>query len=341
MNYKKISLLIPCRNEEKFLRNCIDSLLENDYPKNLTEILFIDGLSTDNTLNILNEYLLKFSFAKVLTNTKKTFPAAINIGIKNSIGDYIMILGAHAIYDKKYISTCVKGFEKYDVDNIGGLLLNVAQEKNFFSEMILSTRKNPFGAGNAPFRIGSHEPKMVDTVFGGCYKREVFEKIGFFNEDLTRSSDIEFNIRLKKSGGNILMIPDAIAYYYTRTNFIKFLKRNFVNGLWVIYPLKYVNFLPVSIRHLMPLFFATSIISGIVFTFFSKIALFILIVFLFIYFAASFYFSSREIEKGLKHVLILPIVFFLLHFSYGLGSVFALLQIAFSRKLYKTWLLNK
>jgi GT2 family glycosyltransferase len=100
----------------------------------------------------------------------------------------------------------------------------------------------------------------VDTVFGGCYRKSVFDKIGLFNEQLTRGQDVELNIRLRKSGGRILLLPDIVSYYYARTEWKSFLSYNWNNGLWAILPFRYSKNIPVSWRHLTPLVFVTTLI---------------------------------------------------------------------------------
>ena len=255
MNQPFVTIIIPSRNEEKFISDCLDSFIENDYPKEKLEILVVDGASIDNTRKIVFGYEKKYNYIRLLDNPLKIFPTAVNLGIKASKADFILIAGSHARYKKDYVSKCIYNSFKYNANNVGGILITIAIEDNFISEAITIVLSSRLGVGNSVFRTGSNKVIEVDTVFGGCYKREVFDKIGYFNENLISTSDYEFNKRLRRNGGKIYLNPEIKAYYYTRTSLKRFLSNNFRNGFWSIYPLAFVNYLPVSLRHLIPLFF--------------------------------------------------------------------------------------
>lgn len=173
-----VSIIIPCRNEEKFIGKCLDSILVQDYPKDKLEVLVINGMSEDGTKEIVKEYNRRHVFIRLLDNPKKTTPCALNIGIKHARGEIIMRMDARATYEKDYISKRVRCLGECNADNVGGL-------------MITKPRNNTF-IGNSTFRTASKEPKWVDTVFDGCYRKEVFEKIGLFNEALLRGQGREF-----------------------------------------------------------------------------------------------------------------------------------------------------
>ncbi|MEI6766185.1 MAG: glycosyltransferase family 2 protein [Bacteroidota bacterium] len=328
----KVSVIIPCRNEEAFIADCIDSLLANDYPHEFIEILVVDGLSSDKTIDIVKQYSEKFSFIQLISNPKKIFPAAVNAGFNASSGDVIMIAGAHAVYDSKYISASVRLQFELGADNIGGVLITKGKNENFIGKLITATLSNPFGVGNSTFRTGSDKVCEVDTVFGGCYRREVFETIGLFNENLVSTSDMDYNSRLRRNGGKIFLSPEIKVEYYTRSTFSRFMKNNFRNGFWVIYPLRFVNTLPVSLRHLVPLGFflgtaGLAFLGLLHFCFWWMLggigALYVL---------AAYYFSfSRAAKGGIAGAFIQPFFFVLLHYTYGIGSVFALVKLFYCR----------
>jgi glycosyltransferase involved in cell wall biosynthesis len=326
-NTPLVSIIIPFRNEEKHIADCINSVLNNDYPIDKTEILLIDGLSSDSSLSIINAFISQYPFIKLITNEKKIFPAAVNLGYNNSKGDFIIILGAHAVYEKNYFSGCVNASLNNNADNTGGILNTVGLNTSFIGKAITYCLSSSFGVGNATFRTGSNEVKEVDTVFGGCYKRIVFEKIGLFNEKLVSSSDMDFNVRLKKQGGKIILDPSIKATYYTRTSFAKFIRNNYRNGYWAIYPIKFLDYIPVKLRHFIPLIFLSGLIGGIILSFF----IYLLSGALLLYFLAAFVFSSKFLSKGIHYFLFLPLLFFLLHINYGIGSFIALIKVAFSK----------
>ncbi|MDD5571498.1 MAG: glycosyltransferase family 2 protein [Bacteroidales bacterium] len=323
-----VTIVIPFRDEEKFIAKCIDSVLENDYPRESMEIILVDGLSTDNSVNIINDYIKKHSFIKVIENKNKIFPCAVNIGYKASKGDYLIILGAHAVYEKDYISKCIETSLQYSADNAGGVLTTVGLNEDFIGKSISYVLSSSFGVGNSTFRTGCDTVKEVDTVFGGCYKRSVFEKIGLFNEDLVSSSDMDFNVRLRKNGGKIILSPSIKATYYTRTSFKKFLKNNFRNGFWAVYPMRFVDYIPVKLRHFVPLLFLLGLLGGTLISLVLPLFCFLLTGAIFLYFLTAYIFSMKFMSNGFLYFLFLPFLFFILHVTYGVGSFVALVKVA-------------
>ena len=324
-----VSVIIPCRNEEKFIGKCLDSVINNDYPKDKLEVLIMDGMSEDKTREIIQQYIKKYGFIKILDNPKKITPCALNIGIKNAKGEIIIRMDAHSVYEKNYISKCVRYLNKDKCDNVGGIWKILSKEKTLISKSIAFVSSSIFGAGNAYYRIGySKGLKWVDTVFGGCYKKEIFDKIGYFNEKLIRNQDLEFNLRLKKAGGKILLVPDIITYYYPKSNFKDFFIHNFKDGFWVIYPLKF-KIKGFSWRHLIPIIFVFSLIMLSILSIFSLFFLYLFLLEIGLYFLTNIYFTTKITldQKNLRYFFILPFIFANRHIGYGLGSIFGLINI--------------
>jgi glycosyltransferase involved in cell wall biosynthesis len=192
-----VSIIIPCRNEEKYIGKCLDTLLKQDYPKDDLEILVVDGASEDNTKEIVKGYSQKYPFIRLLDNPKKYTPFGLNIGIKLSKGKIIIRTDAHSGYEKDYVSKCVKYLDEYKADNVGGGIKTLPAQNTIQAKAIAIVLSHHFGVGGAVFRKGAQKLVEVDTVFGGCYKKDVFDKIGYFNENLFRTQDLEFNMRLK------------------------------------------------------------------------------------------------------------------------------------------------
>jgi glycosyltransferase involved in cell wall biosynthesis len=326
-----VTVIVPCRNEIKYISKSLDSIILQDYPKNKLEVLVVDGFSEDGTREILKKYIDKYSFIKIIDNPKKIASSAMNIGIKKAKGDIIIRMDAHNIYEKDYIKKCVKYLYEYNADNVGGIWITLPGDNSIIAKSIALVLSHPFGIGNSYFRRGVKEVKEVDTVPFGCYKKEVFEKIGLFNENLIRNQDIEFNLRLKRSGGKILLVPDIISYYYARPNLKSLFKQNFLNGYWVVYSLKYAN-MPFSYRHLIPFSFILFIIMNSLITLFYRNFFYLLVALLFFYGILDMFFSlSLSIRHGLKYLPFLFITFPTLHFSYGLGSLWGLIKLIFSK----------
>lgn len=322
-----ISVIIPCWNEERFIGKCLDSITKQDFSKEKLEILVIDGASEDGTREVVKKYVEKHPFIKLLENPKKFTPFGLNIGVKSAKGEIIIRMDAHASYEKDYISKCLKYLKEYKADNIGGVLKTLPAKNTILAKAIAITLSHPFGAGSSYFRIGTKTPKEVDTVFGGCYKKEVFERIGLFDERLIRSQDIEFNKRLKKAGGKILLIPEIVAYYYPQATLKDFLKHNFNDGIWTIYPLKFgIRFF--SFRHLVPFFFVLGMLSSLLFGFFFFWGKVIFILIFGAYLLINLFFSLRiALKEDPRYLFSLPLAFFNRHFGYGLGSLWGFIKI--------------
>ena len=322
-----VSIIIPCRNEEKYIGRCLDSIIAQYYPKEKLEILVIDGMSEDGTRKIVKKYSKKYHFIKLLENPKRFTPFGLNIGVKNARGEIIMRMDTHTTYEKDYISKCLKYLKEYNVDNVGGIMKTLPAKNTLLAKAIANCLSHRFGSASG-FRLGSKEPKLVDTVFGGCYKREVFDKIGLFNENLIRSQDLEFNLRLRRAGGKIFLVPEIISYYYPSSDLKNFLKHNFLDGIWAIYPLKFIK-IPFSFRHYIPFLFVLSLIGTGLLGIFFPILFYLFLFTIGLYFLVNIYFSIRVTlkEKELGYLFLMPIIFSVRHIGYGLGSIFGLIKI--------------
>jgi glycosyltransferase involved in cell wall biosynthesis len=328
-----VSIIIPCRNEEKFIGKCLDSIIAQDYPKENLEVFVADGMSDDKTREIVADYCQKYSFIKLLDNPRKFTPFALNIGIKNSSGKIIVRMDAHADYAKDYVSRCIGAMNDSDADNVGGRVMVMPRDNSLASRAIALCLSSFFGAGNAIYKIKIvKKPVEVDTVFCGCYRKEVFDKIGFFDERMIRNQDLEFNLRLCRAGGKIVLFPRIISYYFPKKSLREFAKHNYDDGYWVIYPLSY-GLKTFSWRHLLPLLFVLGLLLSLAAGLFAKQILLLFYAAMGSYALVSLFFSLvaalKEKTPGL--LFIMPAVFFIRHFFYGLGSLAALGAVIINR----------
>jgi glycosyltransferase involved in cell wall biosynthesis len=322
----KVSIVIPCRNEEKFIGKCLDSIVANDYPKDRLEILVVDGMSEDGTRTTVQNYTRDYTFIRLLDNPKKITPAALNIGITSATGDIIMRMDAHSMYPPGYISGLIGWLERTHADNVGGVCIAVPAVQTVMAEAIALALSHPFGVGNAYFRIGVKEPRWVDTVPFGCYRREVFDRIGLFDEELVRNQDDEFNLRLLKRGGRILVVPSIVSYYHARDSLRK---------LWRMY-YQYGYFKPLvarkvggvlTLRQVIPVAFLLGLlVSGVIapWSVYGR-GLFgvIIIAYCLANLGCSIVISFR---RRLGCVLSLAVVFPVLHLSYGVGYMMGIID---------------
>lgn len=317
------SVIIPVYNEERYIENCILSLLRQDYPKEKIELMFVDGNSTDGTKSIIDKYSAKYpDLIKVYHNPNKTAPYAMNIGINESAGDYIIRLDAHSEYPENHISKCVHYLETIDADNVGGVI--ETRGKGFVGSAIALMLSSKFGVGNSKFRTNG-ESGYVDTVPFGAFRRDVFEKYGLFDERLTRNQDIELNYRIRKNGGKIYMATDIKLTYYCGDSIKALVDMAVKNGLWNVITMRLCPG-SMGIRHFVPLAF---LLSLIVLPLLSLISPFFSLVFLSeicLYLLLDIVFSIRA-ANSVKHFLLLAILFPVFHISYGLGSIVGIFKI--------------
>jgi cellulose synthase/poly-beta-1,6-N-acetylglucosamine synthase-like glycosyltransferase len=322
-----VSIIMPCRNEERYISRCLDSIIANDYQKDFLEVLVVDGMSEDRTREIAGAYVDRYPFMRLLDNPQRVQTFATNIGIRKAKGDVVVRMDAHAEYPKNYVSRCVHRLEESSADCVGGQITTRPGSDGVIAGAIALALSHPFGVGNAYFRIGVDELKEVDTVPFGCYKKEVFERVGLFNENLNRTDDIEFNLRLKRAGGKILLAPDIRSVYYSRPDLPSLVKQNFGNGLCVLYSLAFVK-MPFSVRHLVPLFFVLSLLGSFLLLFIDRPFLYLFALIAGLYLAVDVFVSLKlSLKKGMKYFPSLIVSFLSLHISYGLGSLWGLVKL--------------
>jgi glycosyltransferase involved in cell wall biosynthesis len=326
-------VIIPCFNEERYIEGVIHNLLAQSYPREKLEVFFVDGRSRDKTRDKIQSYLDKHPFFHLLDNPEQYVPQAMNRGIQAAAGEVIIRLDAHAHYPADYIEKLVFWLYELKADNVGGVWKTEVKGKRPIARAIAKVLSHPIGVGNAQFRIGSREIREADTVPFGCFRRDVFERFGYYDERLRRNQDIELNKRISRGGGKVFLIPEVECTYFARESLAALWKNNFANGEWVIRTATYTGSLEaLSLRHFVPLFFALYWISlGILalsaalFPFWLiPIALLpgILYVLIICLVAGKISFRERNFQ------LFLPLIaaFFTLHFSYGLGSLKGLIS---------------
>ena len=325
-----LSVICPIYNEEKYIAKCIDSILEQDYPKDDLEVIFVDGMSKDRTREIVNEYTNKYPFIRLIDNPEKIVPPAMNKGIKTAKGDIIMRLDAHATYEKNYFSVLVHALKELGADNVGAVCKTDVLNKTPKTLAIREVLSNKFGVGNSVFRTGVDKVMEVDTVPFGCWKRDVFDKYGLYDVRLVRNQDIELNKRILRAGGKICIVPDTFCTYLARETYQGLAKNNFGNGKWNILTVFYTKqFNSLSIRHFIPLLFVLSLIVPTILSLIYTPFLIITLLSLLAYVSLLGMISLKlSIKKKLNFIYLLT-SFLVLHLSYGWGSLMGLMKLPF------------
>jgi len=265
MSEPAVSVIIPVLNEERFLKQSVQAILNQNYSGQL-EIILALGPSKDQT-NVIAQELAKDQRIKLVENPSGRTAAALNNAIKNSNFDIIVRLDGHAIVDSNYIKNAVKTLVESGADNVGGLMK--AEGTNAFEKSVAAAMTSKFGVGNAPFHVGGKSGE-VDTVYLGTFRKSALERVGYFDESFTRAQDWEMNYRIRKTGGKIWFNPDLVVSYRPRKNLLQLAKQYFEYGQWrkqvtKTYPET------VSMRYLAPPITVSGLIAGIIMVLFSKI----------------------------------------------------------------------
>lgn len=330
----KVAVIIPTLNEELFIENCLASVMEQTFPFEEMDVMVVDGGSKDRTREIVQRISECHPNVRLIENPGRIQSIAFNIGVKSSSAPYVVRLDAHATYNKEYIEKCLKIFSADAetlgcapelVGNVGGVCSIHPQHSAIIAETSAILNQVRFGIGGAAFRVGA-KAGFVDTVPFGCFPRRVIDEIGGMREDLARGEDNEYNSRIHKAGYKVYLNPEVVCTYYSRDTIRANMKQMYANGV-SIGKLLYIDKASVGLRHLVPLVFTLSLIVSLILgCFYSPFfILFALIIGLYAI-AAIIATLSACVKFGWKYVLTLPLMFFLVHISYGLGTINGILH---------------
>lgn len=319
----KVSVIIPCRNEAGEIENCIRSILACDAPVGGFEVIVADGGSDDGTRELLDALAAKAPQVKVIENSGRIVSTGLNAAIGAARGEVIIRMDAHTTYAKDYICRCVGTLEATGADNVGGPARTVA--KTWMGKAIRAGYHSPFSVGGARFHDVNYEG-TVDTVTYGCWKREAFDRFGYFDEGLVRNQDDEHNLRVVRGGGKIWQNPAITSFYQVRPTLGKLFKQYRQYGYWKVKVIQ-KHKLPASIRHLVPGLFLLSLLVLSALSSFSIVAWSCLILLLMAYFSVLLVASVQAARReGWSLLPVLPAVFACYHFGYGLGFLMGIID---------------
>ena len=319
-----VTVIVPERNEEQFIARCLESILHQDYGPEYFEVVVVDGISTDKTCEIIQHLQRQHDNLHLLDNPRRIVPSALNLGLQRAKGEIIIRVDGHATIAPDYISRCVEKLEETKADCVGGPINSISE--NADGRAIALAMSSKFGVGNSRFRVSDGYEGHVDTLAFGAYKRSVFERIGFFDEELVRCQDDEFNYRLIKHGGKIFMTPKISSCYFPRTNLKKLWRQYYEYGLWKIRVLQKHPSVMQPRQFVPPLFvLALSLLT--VFSIFTLPIRLALAGVLAIYgMAAVTCASSLWLSNENCAFPVLLAAFPILHLSYGSGFLFGLFK---------------
>jgi succinoglycan biosynthesis protein ExoA len=322
-----ITIILPIRNEARYIARCLDAVGTQSYPSEKIEIIIVDGMSDDGTREIVTEFIISNGRARLLDNPERIVPTALNRGIRAAQGDIIIRVDGHAIIEHDYVQRCIADLNTVQADCVGGPIRTVGE--TWLAKGIALAQSSPFGVGNAAFRY-TDRAQYVDTLAFGAYRREVFDRIGLFDEELVRNQDDEFNLRLLLAGGKIWLDPQIRSLYYSRSTLLSLWNQYLGYGLWKVRVIQ-KHGRPASWRHLVPAAFLAALVLSTISGIILSVPIWLAVVFPYLLasFIASLQVSSRY---GWRYLVLLPLVFAILHVAYGAGFLAGLARFARSRR---------
>jgi len=331
-----VNVIIPCRNEEAHIESCIRSLWNQDYPREKLEVLILDGKSEDRTQQIIRALLPEAPVpTRLVVNARRSIPAALNKGIEEAKGEYIVRMDAHTRYADNYIFECVQHSIRTGAENVGGAIITCPGAETAEAYGVVCGLTSVIGVGNSRFRVGSKDAISVDTIPFGCFRREFLKRIGGYNEAMLRAEDYELNLRIRKSGGKVLLIPSIISHYQARDTILKVYKTYYQYGQYkAAIALKH-GFFSLPWRQYVPLIFVLGNLglAGLSFLCSCFLGIWLTLLALYLGLAAAFL-SPAARSSGKPYLAVLEnavLTVAAIHFGNGLGNLAGLFFKAMER----------
>ncbi len=320
-----VTIILPIRNESAYIEKALNSIYQQSYRIQEIEILIVDGMSTDNTREIINRFFTQHPALKIqiLDNPKMIVPAGMNIALQKAKGDIIIRVDGHCIIAPDYVRNCIDHIQQDRVDGVGGPMASIGETQ--MAQTIALGMSSPFGVGNSAFRTTSGRTMLADTVPFPAYTRQIIERAGFYDEELVRNQDDEYNYRIRELGGTLLLADDVRSSYFSRASLKALWRQYYQYGYWKVRVLQ-KHPRQMSLRQFVPPAFVLSLLASLIFLLSSK--------FYFLSFIIPFLYLTLNVtaslftamKNGLKNLFLLPVIFAILHLSYGSGFLIGLLK---------------
>jgi succinoglycan biosynthesis protein ExoA len=319
-----VSIVMPIRNEADFIGHSLTSILKNDYPSNKMEVIVADGRSTDKTRDIVNRIAEQDSRVRLLDNPGKIVPIGLNTALKASRGEFFIRVDGHCEIPPDFIKKSIKCLLSHpDAWVAGGYWKTVSE--GYVGKVTAAATQSRVGVGNAMHRLGNYDG-WIDTVPYGAHHRWVLEKIGYFDEQLVRNQDDEFNMRIILAGGKIWLSSSIWSTYYSRGSLKKLWRQYFQYGFWRIRTMQ-KHKRPATLRQVVPLMLVLSMLVLLIGSFVWRPVLYVLLLEVAMYIALLAAGTLDVCRKaGLRYAPLAPVVFIILHFGYGLGGLWGIVR---------------
>ncbi len=317
---------MPVRNEGSYIERSLGAVLAQDYPAGRMDIIVVDGLSDDGTPAYIRAQQQEAPNLHLLENPARIVPHGLNMALRQAEGEIIVRVDGHCEIAPDYVRRCVAHLRDDGVDAVGGPIETIGE--TFMAQAIALAMSSWFGVGGSAFRTIDDRPLLVETVAFPAYTRETLRRTGLFDEELVRNQDDEYNYRLLKLGGKILLSPDIRSRYYSRSSVGKLGRQYFQYGFWKVRVMQ-KHPRQMRWRQFVPFVFVLSLlttaVAGLFLPYGWLLPLLILAAYLLADVAAAVMVGRRH---GARFVLPLLGIYPVLHVSYGLGFLVGLLRFA-------------
>lgn len=318
----RVSVVIPCRNEVRFIAACLGGVDAFKYPTGLIEVEVVDGVSTDGTRDILASWAASRPHRHMLDNPRRTAAAAMNVGITAATGDVVVRLDAHAKYPADYVRSCVDALVETGAAIVGGPIQTLPDGNGAMPAAIAAAVSSRFGVGGTAFRVGVvRRPVPVDIVPFGCFRRSLTESVGWYDESMLRDEDADFCFRVTAQGGRVLLCPEIRSEYIARRRLWQLGVQYFLYGFYKPAIARKVRKI-MTVRQLVPPAFVSSLLVFGMLSFSIRPARSVLTVEALAYVAAVA--VAAVVEAASRRdwrLLLLPFVYPVMHLAYGVGYI--------------------
>jgi glycosyltransferase involved in cell wall biosynthesis len=322
MKYPLVSVIMPVRNEAAYIERSLGAVLGQEYPAERLEILVVDGMSDDGTREAVQAHAAADPRVRLLDNPAGIVPPGLNIGIGRARGEIVVRVDGHCEIAPDYVRRCVEhllaGHDGTPVEAVGGPIETIGETDE--AAAIALAMSSWFGVGGSAFRTIKDRPLLVETVAFPAYRRATLQRLGPFDEELVRNQDDEYNYRLLKSGGRILLSPDIRSRYYSRGSLRSLWRQYYQYGYWKVRVMQ-KHPRQMRARQFVPPAFVTGLIGSAALGLVLRPFRLLLGAVLALYLAAN---VVASLSVGREHAPRLLVIHPILHLSYGLGFLVGL-----------------
>lgn len=221
-----VSVIIPTKNEEAQLGNCLRSLKDLDYPPERLEIIIADGLSSDRTREIAEGY-----GARVVLDHRKSVASGRNAAFAVARGELIAISDADCTMDRNWLRNCLKHFQDERVAGVGGPNLVPPDETDFGKAVGLIFEYAPYVTKAAHTRVLQKVIQARSHGSNAIYRADVLRRVIPVDEGLVGGEDVIMNQAIEDLGYKLLYVPDVIVHHYRRPTPLRWWRQMYRYGM--------------------------------------------------------------------------------------------------------------